>query len=145
MLAEDFQRFETAIRKLEDIYSKKITDDAVRAFWLALKDLPFQQVSERIDAHIRYAKFFPKPVELRPKEERPKEKDATFDAAFREAERLANERLEGLRVSDPQEWLRQVSPKVYEMGRARGMPDGLIDHKLQEALRKGVCVGSSAH
>lgn len=82
MMPEDFARFETLIRKLEDVYSKKFTDDAMQAYWRALKDLPYEQISERVNTHIRYSKFVPKPVELRPREERPKETSAEVDGAF---------------------------------------------------------------
>jgi hypothetical protein len=106
MLMDDFPRFETAIRKLEGIYSKKIADDAVQAYWRALKDLPFQQVEERINSHTRYGKFFPKPAELRPREEKP---PVVADAvAFKHAEGVAAKNLETLKHEDYSKWSLEV-------------------------------------
>ena len=143
MMSEDFGRFEALIRKLEDVYSKKFTDDAMQAYWRALRDLPFEQVSERVSAHIRYSKFSPKPVELRPKEDRPREKDAANEAAFREAERRANVELDEMWGADHDRWVRLVSEKVYELGRARGMLDGQIAQRIRDY--RPVWAGKCAH
>jgi hypothetical protein len=138
MLAEDFARFETSVRGLEFIYGKKISDEALQQYWRVLKDLPFDQVNERIQSHIRYAKFFPKPVELRPKEERPKEQPKP-DGAFAEGEKRAAENLEELRRFSPQTWLKIVRPKVHEVGKRKGMSFAEIEAKLQAAAE---CSGS---
>lgn len=132
MLAEDFVRFEKAIRGLEFTYGKKISDEAMQQYWRALKDLPFDQVSERIQTHTRYAKFFPKPVELRPKEDRPKE--IVPDGAFIDGERRAAANLEELRRFRPQMWLEIVRPKVHEVGKRKGMSFAEIEAKLQSAV-----------
>lgn len=140
MLKEDFARFEVCMRKLEEIYGKKVSDSAMQAYWQALRDMPYQQVEERINTHIRYAKFFPKPLEIRPKEDRPKERDAASDGAFRDAERRADANLDELCATDRAEWLRVVSPKVYELGKAKGMLDGEIAQKLRDYQPK--CAGN---
>jgi len=137
VLAEDFQRFEGVLRKLEFIYGKKIPDETMQAYWRALKDLPYQQVEDRINSHIRYAKFFPKPMELRPKEERPKEPPKP-DGSFADGERRAAANLEELRRFRPKLWLEIVRPKVHEVGKRKGMSFAEIEAKLQAAVE---CAG----
>lgn len=138
MLRDDFMRFEKAIRGLEFTYGKKISDEAMQQYWAALKDLAFEQVNECIQRHIRYAKFFPKPVELRPKEDKPALKDPAFEAMKAEYERKEFDEMEGLRMRDPVEWMRIVRPKCQEIGLARGMTHAQIEAKLQAAAE---CVG----
>lgn len=140
MLKDDFVRFEACMRRLEEIYGKKVSDSAMQAYWNALRDMPYQQVEERINSHIRYAKFFPKPLEIRPKEDRPKDRDANSDANFRDAQRRSDENLDELWGKDRNEWLRIVSPKVYELGRAKGMWDGQIAQKLENY--RPLCTGA---
>jgi hypothetical protein len=111
MLTEDFGRFEVAIRKLEFTYSKAVPDEMMQAFWVALKDLPFEQVQERINAHVRYNKFFPRPVELRPKEDRPRDKGAAEDGAFKAAEAASIRHLEELRKVDPKAWIVELAKR----------------------------------
>jgi len=137
VLAEDFQRFEGVLRKLEFIYGKKIPDETMQAYWRALKDLPYQQVEDRINSHIRYAKFFPKPMELRPKEERPKEPTKP-DGSFADGERRAAANLEELRRFRPKFWLEIVRPKVHEVGKRKGMSFAEIEAKLQASVE---CAG----
>ena len=108
MLAEDFPRFETTVRSLEDMYGKKITDATMQTYWRALKDLPYEQIEERVRIHARFGKFFPKPMELRPKEDRPKENSAG-DAAFAAAEQASVRYLEELRREDPKKWIKEVA------------------------------------
>lgn len=138
MLADDFVRFEKAIRGLEFTYGKKVSEEAMQQYWRALKDLPFEQVNERIQSHARYSKFFPKPVELRPKEQKPQDKDPAYEALKAKYERDEFERLERLRMEHPQEWLRILRPKCHAMGRERGMTYEQVEAKLQTALE---CVG----
>ena len=136
MLAEDFVRFEKAVRGLEFTYAKKISDEAMQQYWRALRDLPFDQVSERIQTHIRYSKFFPKPVDLRPREGRPKE--VIQDGALAEGERRSAVNLEELRRFRPKVWLEIVRPKVHEVGKRKGMSFAEIEAKLQAAVE---CAG----
>lgn len=130
MLTDDFERFENAVRGLEFTYGKKVSDEAMQQYWMALKDLPFEVVSERIKLHTRYGKFFPKPVELRPKDERPL--SSGNDPVFAGLGKRADARLDELCKTDRSEWLRQVSPKIYEAGRNRGMSDQEIAQKLRD-------------
>jgi hypothetical protein len=69
MIAAEFDRFVELVRKLEKLYGKTIDDETMQMYWGALKELPFATIERKINDHIKRAKFFPKPVELRPKEE----------------------------------------------------------------------------
>lgn len=129
MYATDFDSFNAILGKLGAAFGKELTNEARAAYWEALKDQPLALVQERATAHARHGKFFPKPFELRPKDD--KARTPPHDSeAFREGEKRAHDRLEALCRDEPLEWLRQVSPKVYELGRAKGMPDGLIESRL---------------
>jgi hypothetical protein len=136
MFAADFDTFRGILEQCALTFGKGKPDDAlVQSYWKALKDLQISTVAHRAEMHARYEKFFPKPFELRPKDEKPPT-DKRDDGALKEGQHRADERLEWLRKSDPAEWLKQVSPKVYEMGRTRGMLDGMIAQKLQDSLAK---------
>lgn len=126
----DFTAFRGILEQCATVFNKPKPDDmTVQAYWNALKDLPIGLVAARAESHSRYGKFFPKPVELRPKDDKPRT-DATHDGAFQEGVKRADERLEYLRRTDPGAWSFQISPKVYELGRARGMLDGEIEQKI---------------
>lgn len=75
MNAGDFAAFEALVRKLEKLYGKSCDDELVQAYWNALRDVPLAVVIRRVEEHIKRAKFFPKPTELRPKESAPVEYD----------------------------------------------------------------------
>lgn len=65
----DFDRFRELLNALAGIFGKKPPDDLqVQAYWNALRDLPLELVEQGVKHHTRYGKFFPKPVELRPKD-----------------------------------------------------------------------------
>lgn len=83
MHQNDFEGFQRQLAKLSDVFGKKLTDDTVQAYWGALKDQSLPTITRLADEHTRHAKFFPKPHELRPREERKKEADAKDIAAFR--------------------------------------------------------------
>lgn len=135
MYSVDSTAFNAVLDDLGVVFGKPVSDEMRASYWSALKDLPIGLVVAKAETHKRFGKFFPKPFELRPKDDQPKA-NARDDAAFKAAEQRSIDTLEYLRKHDPPKWLATVSPKVYEMGRARGMPDGLIAHKLQEALAR---------
>lgn len=58
-----------------DFSDKKVAD----GYWYALKDLSFQAIERATANHMRYHKFFPKPVELRPADERQQPVATSFD------------------------------------------------------------------
>jgi len=109
MHADDFPQFRTLMEKLAAVYGKDLTDALVSAGWEALRDLPFARVRQLADQHLRRSKFFPKPSELRPKEDLPPTvRTPAMDAAFQEGEDRSIRNLEELRQKKPAEWERQV-------------------------------------
>lgn len=114
MYQTDFTDFAQTLRKLAEVFSKKLSDETTQAYWGALKDQPLGTVTRLADQHTRYGKFFPKPFELRPKEDRPAVvRDAASDAKFREGEARAIANLEELRKQDPVAWRAEVQAR-YE-------------------------------
>jgi len=95
MLAAEFAEFETLLRKHSQVFSKKLTDEMVQGYWESLKDLSLATVRRCGDNHLRYSKFFPKPAELRPRDESPKsvKEDHAFKASLEHSVRNWDERL----------------------------------------------------
>ena len=107
MLAIEFPEFETIVRRLEKIFAKKLDDETIQAYWTALKDQSLATFRRFAERHERHGKFFPKPSELRPKEDKlPAVSDTS---SLRQHEEDAIRRLEDLRQKDPVEWERQVA------------------------------------
>ena len=108
----DFEDFSKTLHKLAVVFTKKLSDEFIQAYWDALKDEPLSTVIRLADQHTRYGKFFPKPVELRPKEEKPpKSRDLEGEAKFREGEARAIANLEELRRQDPVAWRAEVEAR----------------------------------
>jgi hypothetical protein len=89
MHTPDAVEFKALLGRLAVIFGKPApADDVIDAYWSALKDLHFAAVKRSAEHHIRYGKFFPKPFELRPKEDKRSEETpsqrAAFDGALRE-------------------------------------------------------------
>lgn len=97
----DFEGFATLMRRVAAVYSKKLTDDVIQGYWIALKDQSLVTITELANTHTRYGKFFPKPNELRPKDDKP---EPTPDGKFEEGEKRAMSNLEELRQKHPEEW-----------------------------------------
>lgn len=100
MLTSDLPEFEATIERCEKIFGKDLDDDTVRVYWDALRDQSLATFKRLADHHIRNGKFFPKPFELRPKEERGVVRDAVAEAAFKHAEARVVRTLEDLRHRD---------------------------------------------
>jgi hypothetical protein len=87
----DFENFRGLLNSLATTFSKKPPDDVqVQAYWAALRDLPYELVEQGARHHTRFGKFYPKPVELRPRDDKPTgapESRNTLDDAERDAER----------------------------------------------------------
>jgi hypothetical protein len=105
MLATEFPEFESTLRKHAQIFGKKLTDEIVQGYWVALKDVSLPTVTRCADNHLRFGKFFPKPVELRPRDETPStvKEDHAFKAALEQNirnwdERLRTDPVEGMRL-----------------------------------------------
>lgn len=112
MMAADFPHFENTIRRLEKLFSKKIDDEVIQSYWRALKDLSLAQFQRFAERHEKIGKFFPKPFELRPKEEKaPVERDSKSDADFKAAERRCIENLEELRKNKLEDWLLRMGSR----------------------------------
>lgn len=138
MYRTDETAFKATLTKCASVFGKELKNELCSAYWDALKDLPLSTVERCAESHIRYGKFFPKPNELRPKDDAPKTtRSAAMEVAFREGEERAAENLEELRLLNPARWLEVVTPKVTELGRAKGMLLGEIDAKIQRYLREG--------
>lgn len=99
----DFEAFQGVLKRLCAVYGKKLEDDVVASYWGALKDRPLRSVEEMADKHLRSSKFFPKPVELRPKIE------MGADGRLDKADKRTIERLEELRRNDPEAWITMMN------------------------------------
>lgn len=71
MISAEYAQFETLLGKVEKLYGKDLDDDGVALYWEALKDLPLATVDRRIGECIKRCKFFPKPSEIRPRDDGP--------------------------------------------------------------------------
>lgn len=65
MSKEHKLRFAAIIEQLGVVYQADITDLLLRAYWLALEDVPIDDLERSAAAHIALQKWFPKPCELR--------------------------------------------------------------------------------
>ena len=109
MHQDDFQPFSGLLMRLAEVYSKKITDGTVQSYWDALKDQSLATITRLANQHTKFAKFFPKPFELRSKDEKPPLSDPKSDGSFREAEDRAIRNLEELRQNNPEEWEKRMA------------------------------------
>lgn len=100
--SSDYDGFTRVLQKLALVFSKKLSDEITAAYWEALKDQTLPTVSNLADRHIRTAKFWPKPAELRPKDAiSPETND---DGKFKESEERAMRNLEEMREKEPKAW-----------------------------------------
>lgn len=90
MHAPDRDRFVAALEGLARILPPKepLSEAMVEAYWNALRDLPIEVVEGAILSHQRFRKSFPKPFELRPKDE-PESAAATIGNRIRDHWRSA--------------------------------------------------------
>lgn len=109
MHTTDSDAFGAVLVKLSGVFGKELTKEIGTFYWEALKDLPLGTVTRLADQHTRHGKFFPKPFELRPKEERPVSRDARAEAAFKDGEKRAIVYLEELRRENPEKWREEVA------------------------------------
>lgn len=131
MHASDYPSFQAALNGLGLVFGKELPEPLVQAYWDALKDLPLSTVKAFAGVATKHGKYFPKPCELRPREARtPVARTAAMDHAFQEGEARAAARLDLQWRLDHAGWLREVSPKVYAIGRRRGMTHAQIAAKL---------------
>jgi hypothetical protein len=95
MLAAEFAEFEAILRQQAQVFSKKLTDEMVQGYWSALRDSSLPTIRRCSDNHLRFGKFFPKPAELRPRDELPTgvKEDLGFKAAVEQNIRNWDERI----------------------------------------------------
>lgn len=106
MHRDEFDSFSKLLEQLAVVYGKELNDVILQAYWKALRDLSLAQLQSFAETHLKRGKFFPKPSELRPKEERtPYEADGKSKAADDRCIR----NLEELRRLDPPRWEWEVS------------------------------------
>jgi hypothetical protein len=125
--SSDYDGFTKVLEKLALVFSKKLSDEVIAAYWEALKDQTLVTVSTLADRHIRTGKFWPKPVELRPKDAVSPSTDD--DGKFQEGEERAMRNLEEMREKTPDYWMAYVEkyqPGCLALGYAREFgPSGI--------------------
>lgn len=111
MQRADFAEFRELLNRAAEVYGKpKPSDALIEAYWSSLLDVHFAIVKRCAEAHLKHGKFFPKPAELRPKEDKPATiRDPATDAAFRDGEQRAIRNLEEQRRRDPELWRKEVA------------------------------------
>jgi hypothetical protein len=107
MLANDFPEFEALMRRFEKIFGKSIDDETMQLYFGSLREVPLNIVRKKAEEYLKRAKFFPKPADLRPKDEAPV-RDVAMDSAFGEGVARCVANLEELRRTDPEKWSTEV-------------------------------------
>lgn len=103
MQTSEFPQFEAALRRLQKVFTKSIDDEMVQSYWSALKDQKLPVFLRFVERHERHGKFFPKPAELRSKEDKlPEIAGGKDDATFRDGEARCIRNLEELNRIDPE-------------------------------------------
>lgn len=104
MHSPDKRNFDQLMDTLGETFGKPATDLMKQSYWMALKDQPWEVVETCAKSHMRYGKFFPKPSELRPKDEnRPVvQNDAEVQARYD----FVTETWERMRKADPEKFWR---------------------------------------
>ncbi len=103
MYRTDFDAFRAVLDRLADVFGKPKPDDvAVQAYWRALKDQTLAEIERAADRHTRFGKFYPKPVELRPRDDKPPpEVSPRHEAELRAATAYNRATWDELRAKDP--------------------------------------------
>lgn len=132
MYKTDFPDFQKTIDRCADAFSKpRPNDEILQTYWRALQDQSIESVRQCADKHIRYGKFFPKPYELRPKDDKPATNvsaDEKFMAAMRDNARY---------------WLSRLKEDGEEQCRKEGLGARAIeqlwdwDRRIQAGTAKG--------
>lgn len=103
MHATDRDEFFALLDQLADVFGKpKLDDLKSQSYWRALRDLPLATIRRCADTHQRFGKFFPKPVELRPRDDKPPpEVSPRHEAELRAATAYNRATWDELRAKDP--------------------------------------------
>lgn len=105
MHQNDFEGFAKLLKRLAVMYGKKLDDELTQAYWIALKDQPLDRITALAEHRMKHSKFFPKPVELRPAEDR---LPPSADGKFEECEERSMRNLEEMRQRNPTGWLEEM-------------------------------------
>lgn len=125
MRQSDAQQFRKLMQALADGFAKPLTDETVEIFWDALRDLYIEQIEVTVKNHLRYKKFFPKPAELRPPDEKPA---MVQDKKFADAAEAASVKTwEDLRQTDPRRYWTEFE-KAYLARLDFRLPVGSPEH-----------------
>jgi hypothetical protein len=104
MHSPDKRNFDQLMDTLGETFGKPATDLMKQSYWMALKDQPWEVVEMCAKSHSRYGKFFPKPFELRPKDEnRPIVRN---DSEVQSRHDFVAETWEQMRKADPEKFWR---------------------------------------
>lgn len=116
MQRSDFADFRGLLDRCAEVYGKpKPSDGLIEAYWSSLLDVNFALVRRCAETHLKHGKFFPKPTELRPKEDKPPSvRDPAADAAFQDGQKRATVNLEELRHRDDDAWRREVKMRALD-------------------------------
>jgi hypothetical protein len=116
MYVHEFDKFRVTMDSLCDVFTRPhMTDNQLAVYWDALKDQHIDSF-RRAAAHCtKFSKFMPKPVELRPRGEKPPEPQD--DRALDNAEKLTVQAWEELRARNPGEyWVKFREAYVARLG-----------------------------
>jgi hypothetical protein len=119
MHQNDFEGFAKLLKRLAVTYGKKLDDELTQAYWTALKDQPLDRITALAEHRMKHSKFFPKPVELRPAEDRI---PPSADGKFEEGEERSMRNLEELRQTHPDVWterMQELKPGCRALDYAR--------------------------
>ena len=145
MYSTDTDAFRELLSKLAVLFGKDLTPELTTLYWEALKDQPIGVVERQGAYHMRYGKFFPKPVELRPKDERAKgAPDPVGEARFKEAEARAVANLEELRKENPEAWKREVASRHLARTLAITHPSSPVYAEALRELQQKISAASRA-
>lgn len=137
MFATDVREFNSVLERCAQVFGpKELPNDLKTSYWDALKDIPLQQVKELATAHMKRGKFFPKPTELRPKDDRKDTRTAAMDAQFQEGEKRAIGNLEFLKRENPARYLLDVQLGYLDRTLATQPPDSPIHAQALEESRR---------
>lgn len=103
MYTTDVKAFNETLDRLAVVFPKELSDQTRTVYWEALKHVDIRVVRECAKRHESFGKFFPKPVELRPKDDKPPLPIAG-DASGKDALARCVRNLDELKREDPAKW-----------------------------------------
>lgn len=101
MLSNEYEEFKALMETTALVFNKKLTDELVQAYWGGLDNVALSIVREAMGRAVRFGKFFPKPFELRDRDDKPLVNETAADRARREeAQRYNRETWDALLAKD---------------------------------------------